>query len=282
MKSKTRQKFKRIAQKGSKTYFNSTLFFPKKIREEVFTLYSFVRVADNFVDKIPQDKNGFLKFQKDFNTAYISNASQNVVLQEFVLLMKRRKFKKEWVDAFLSAMRSDLNHKKCKTLSDTLLYMYGSAEVVGLMMAQLLNLSPKSHPYAKYLGRSMQYINFLRDIEEDNGLKRQYIPQEFLKKNGLLSLNKKVVAQNQENFIKLMHTEIKRYLKWQKEAEKGYKYIPYRYLIPIKTASDMYNWTAHQMYNDPLRVYEQKIKPSKLRIYFTIFKNSILILLWKI
>ena len=47
---------------GSKTYFNSSLFFPRAARQDVFALYGFVRVADNFVDSVPQDPEGFHRF----------------------------------------------------------------------------------------------------------------------------------------------------------------------------------------------------------------------------
>jgi len=53
-----------IFKTGSKTYFNSSLFFPKNVREDVFIFYAWVRVADNFVDSIPQDRDGFYTFQE--------------------------------------------------------------------------------------------------------------------------------------------------------------------------------------------------------------------------
>ena len=48
---------------GSKTYFNSTRFFPEPVRSDVFLLYGFVRTADDFVDAVPQDRNGFERFR---------------------------------------------------------------------------------------------------------------------------------------------------------------------------------------------------------------------------
>ena len=56
-----------IAKEGSKTFFNSSLFFPREVREEVFILYSFVRTADDFVDSIPQKKKEFYDFVNSFN-----------------------------------------------------------------------------------------------------------------------------------------------------------------------------------------------------------------------
>ena len=53
-----------LFKKGSKTYFYSTIFFPKKVKEEVFILYSFLRKADDYVDAIPQDAEGFYDFRE--------------------------------------------------------------------------------------------------------------------------------------------------------------------------------------------------------------------------
>jgi phytoene synthase len=57
------------------------------------------------------------------------------------------------------------------------------------------------------------------------------------------------------------------------EAEKDFKYIPRRYLIPIKTASDMYKWTAAKIRENPFIIFKEKVKPSKLRIIMDIIKN---------
>ncbi|MGE4453850.1 MAG: hypothetical protein AB7D92_04890 [Sphaerochaeta sp.] len=57
-----------------------------------------------------------------------------------------------------------------------------------------------------------------------------------------------------------------RYQGWQKEAEKGYSYIPRRYRIPIMTAADMYCWTASEIAKDPFIVFHRQVKPPKFRI----------------
>jgi len=61
---------------------------------------------------------------------------------------------------------------------------------------------------------------------------------------------------------------------WQREAEGGYRFIPYRYLLPIKTAADMYIWTAKQIERNPMVVYERQVKPPKLRIVLQALYNS--------
>jgi phytoene synthase len=153
--------------------------------------------------------------------------------------------------------------------------MYGSAEVIGLMMSKILELKEQSYEYAKYLGRSMQYINFIRDINDDIKLGRRYLPTEEMKKYGLESLDYNYVIKNKEKYKKFLRAQITYYLNWLKLAEEGYKFIPKKYLIPIKTASEMYFWTAMKIYKEPFLVYSEKIKPNISTIVSTVVMNLI-------
>jgi phytoene synthase len=68
---------------------------------------------------------------------------------------------------------------------------------------------------------------------------------------------------------------IKRFCYWLETAEKGYHYMPKRYLISVKTAMDMYQWTAEQIHKNPLIVYEWKVKPLISQIISTVFLNLV-------
>jgi phytoene synthase len=262
----------RTFKSGSKTYFNSSLFFPRKAREDVFALYGFVRVADNFVDSVPQDADGFYRFKAAYELALKGRPSEDPIIDAFVELGGRKGFDPEWTRAFLRSMELDLTKKDYDTLGETLEYIYGSAEVIGLYMARLLDLDPASHPYARLLGRSMQYINFIRDIDEDRKLGRRYLP---LRDTPLDSLEPEYVRRHPEQFRAFLRHHLGRYQQWQREAEEGFRFIPRRARIPIKTASDMYNWTARAIESDPLVVLERKLKPSRGRIFARILRNAL-------
>jgi phytoene synthase len=260
-----------VFKKGSKTYFNSSIFFPKSSRRDVFILYGFVRVADNYVDAIPQKKEEFLNFCNLYRQALSGKKTGDIIIDSFIELMERRGFKQIWVDDFLQAMEMDLTKRIYNNLEETLEYIHGSAEVIGLFMAKILDLPEKSYFAAERLGRAMQYINFIRDIKEDIMLGRQYLP---LSGYFLNNLTKEEALKKKTEFKRFIKDQINQYLEWVKEAESGFKFIPRRYLIPIKTASDMYKWTALQIRDNPFIIYEKKVKPSKGRIILKILKNS--------
>ncbi len=259
---------------GSTTYYYSTIFFPEKVKKDVFILYSFLRKADDYVDDIPQDIDGFYAFKERYESALQGEVTGDVVVDSFAQLSQRKQFDKRWVDSFLKSMEMDITINEYETLKDLKNYLNGSAEVVGLFMASIMGLSKESYETARYLGRAMQYMNFIRDIDEDVDLGRTYFPQRELRKHDLEGLSYYQIKDKKENFQAFIQDQIKIYHKWQARAEEGYKYIPYRYLIPIKTAADMYTWTGSQIKKDPLVVYKRKIKPSKLRIVTKVFYNS--------
>jgi len=264
-----------IFRKGSRTYFYSSLFFPMHIRREVFILYGFVRKTDNYVDVIPQNREGFYEFKKKYYQAKGGKETGDIVIDSFVRLAERKGFEDEWADAFLHSMELDLTKTRYETLDEVLEYIYGSAEVIGLMMAKVIGLPKESFEYAKYLGRAMQYINFIRDIAEDLELGRVYFPQIDLRKHGLENLTFEHVKQHPEQFTKFLQTQLDRYCQWQEIAEKGYYFIPKRYLISIKTASEMYHWTAEQIAHHPFIVYDLKVKPMISKILLTVLSNLI-------
>ncbi|MFO0704332.1 MAG: phytoene/squalene synthase family protein, partial [Patescibacteria group bacterium] len=208
-----------IFRKGSTTYFFSSIFFPKDVRNDVFTLYAFVRTADDFVDIVPQNKQGFLDFKQITEKALNKELVNDRIIEDFVKLADKHSFIKDWIRAFLDVMESDMNIKSYASFSDLEKYIYGSAEVIGLMMAKIMGVPEDGFDAAKTLGKSMQLINFIRDIDEDLTLGRVYIPQEDIRKFGVEELNKK--KSNEMSFADLMRYEISRYFKLVESAEKG-------------------------------------------------------------
>lgn len=265
---------KRIFKSGSTTYYYSSLFFPRGVREDISTLYAFVRTADDFVDAVPQNISGFNDFCEKTSQIYQGEEIQHTIIQAFCDMAFRKKIPYEYIESFLSAMRADTQKNTYRTYEELENYMYGSAEVIGLMMCKILNLSEESYLAAQLQGKAMQLINFVRDIQEDTSLGRQYIPTEDMHQFNLKTLQPQTAKEKQQ-FAKLVQYEIERYYAIQKEAEKGYRYIPKRYLVPIQTAADMYNWTARQIETNPLLVFEKKVKPTPAQIIISVLGRFI-------
>lgn len=256
---------------GSTTYFNSSLFFPPAMRAEVFALYGFVRVADNFVDAIPQEAAAFRRFVARYRAAWAGTPADDAIIDDFTALARRLEFDPAWTDAFLASMEADLTRRLYRTEAEMLEYVYGSAEVIGLYMAKIMRLPDEAQFAAQRLGRAMQVINFIRDAAEDAGLGRRYLP---LERDGVRLLDvpddwlpsREWAQAHPAEWTAFLRGHLDRYAAWQAEAEAGYRYIPRRPRMAVRTAGDMYNWTARKIAADPFVVFVRQVKPKRARI----------------
>lgn len=255
-----------IIKNKSSNFYISSLLFPKDVRQKTFILYGFVRVIDDLIDRKRPKVNEYKKMKTAFYDAYKGNSSNNTLIDDFAKLSKE--YEKNWIDAFFDSIEMDIEEKKYATIKDLKKYLYGIAEVIGLMMSVHMKLPSESYHSARMLGRSMQFGNMIRDIAEDEELGRRYIPRSLLKKHNI-----KNISKNEAGMKPLILEMIEHYQLWQSEAEKGFSYIPKRYIIPIKTASDNYKWTMRIIKKNPLVVFDKKVKPSKYRIILHILLN---------
>lgn len=173
-----------LTTKRYSTSFSLGIYFlDKKLRASIYSIYGFVRFADEIVDTFhDKDKSALLaKFKEDAYSAIQDGVSLNPILHSFQWVVNRYHIRKEWVDRFMESMEMDLEKKeysdeKYKT------YILGSAEVVGLMCLHVFTDGNDAEferlkPYAMKLGSAFQKINFLRDVKADReGLGRTYFP----------------------------------------------------------------------------------------------------------
>jgi phytoene synthase len=265
---------KDIFKQGSTTYYWSSKFFPDKIREDVFKLYSFVRIADDFVDSTPQDIKHFKQLEKAWQNAVTksklptkkAHPDIKLVVTNMYEVFNKYQFDSKWVESFLKSMSMDIEGRQYKTLNQTIDYIHGSAEVIGLMMAKIIGVKDEGLEYAMMQGRAMQYINFIRDISEDINLGRQYFPSRELSKYGLPSLQINDIVNHPAAYREFIEGQLNYYHDWQKQANKGFKYVPRSQRVALRTAVDMYNWTANTIAKNPFIVLDKKIKPNKFRV----------------
>lgn len=147
--------------------------FDKRFRDAIYAIYGFVRYADEIVDTFhDQDKPALIAgFRKDTFTAIEQRISLNPVLQAFQLTVHRYQLEPELIEAFLLSMEMDIDTSSY-TDEGYHLYIYGSAEVIGLMCLRIFCEDDKALynallPKARSLGSAFQKINFLRDIKSD-------------------------------------------------------------------------------------------------------------------
>ena len=174
----------RITTQRYSTSFSSAIrLLHKDLRQPVYNIYGFVRFADEIVDTFHQHNKAELlaQFKKETYEAINRGISMNPILNSFQKTVKEYNIDLKLVDAFLHSMEMDLA-KQYYNQSEYETYIYGSAEVVGLMCLYVFcsgdeELYEKLKSPARSLGAAFQKVNFLRDIKADfNGLSRAYFP----------------------------------------------------------------------------------------------------------
>ncbi|MBT9485387.1 phytoene/squalene synthase family protein [Sediminibacterium sp.] len=178
------QECSRITTELYSTSFSSSIrLLHKDLRTPVFNIYGFVRFADEIVDTFHDfDKETLLaEFKAATYKAIEQKISLNPILHSFQLTVNEFKIDRQLIDAFLHSMEMDLG-KKQYDKSGYEEYIYGSAEVVGLMCLYVFCNGDRTSyehlkPYACSLGSAFQKVNFLRDLKADfEGLDRMYFP----------------------------------------------------------------------------------------------------------
>ncbi len=166
------------------TSFSSAIrLLHEDLRQPIHNIYGFVRFADEIVDTFHQyDKSTLLaEFRTDTFDAIRRKISLNPILHSFQLTVNTYKIDHHLIESFFNSMEMDLGRKKHNQSSYNE-YIYGSAEVVGLMCLYVFLegdtvMYEKLKPNARSLGAAFQKVNFLRDVKADyNHLDRTYFP----------------------------------------------------------------------------------------------------------
>ncbi len=179
---------KRVTRKYSTSFSLGIYCLNKRIHSSIYSIYGFVRIADEIVDTFHDyNKRELLsEFKIDTYNAIKRGISTNPVINSFQSVVNQFNIKPELIDAFLNSMEMDLEEQKNST-ENYETYIFGSAEVVGLMCLQVFTNGDDAEyerlkPFARKLGSAFQKVNFLRDLNADyHTLGRLYFPNIDLK-----------------------------------------------------------------------------------------------------
>jgi len=206
-----------------------------EIRQDIYNIYGFVRLADEIVDSFHDyDKVTLLnRFEEDLAYALDHKISTNPVLNAFQETVHRYEIDREFIDAFMQSMRWDLSKKVYETDEEYKSYIYGSADVVGLMCLRVFvmgdhKLFKELKSSAMALGSAFQKINFLRDLKNDfEQLERSYFPGVDLRQLDDAS-KQKIIAEIESDF----HKGLSGIFKLPNAAKFGV-YTAYKYYLRL-------------------------------------------------
>ncbi|WP_111708355.1 phytoene/squalene synthase family protein [Lutibacter citreus] len=269
-------KCSKIVTKTYSTSFSMAVYMlSPKIREAIYSIYAFVRFADEIVDSFHNyDKEDLLdEFEKDYYKSYSQGISLNPILNCFQHTVKKYNITDDLIQSFLKSMKADLKKETYNTVEEYNQYIYGSADVVGLMCLKVfVDGNDEKYKELKYsamkLGSAFQKVNFLRDLKDDYELlHRSYFPGVNLKE---LTANEKaeIIADIEADF---------------KEAFIGIKGLPIEAKFGVYTAYVYYKRLLNKLkrtpFNEILNTRIRVSNPMKISLLaksFVVYKLNLL------
>ena len=227
---------KNVTKAYSTSFSSAVKMLSPTIRQDIYNIYGFVRFADEIVDSFHEydKKKLFDSFVHDFYNALQDGISLNPILNSFQHTVKKYDIPTNLINDFLESMRWDLTKTEYSNKDEYHNYIYGSADVVGLMCLKVFvkgdtaKYEELKHSAMK-LGSAFQKVNFLRDMKEDfESLNRTYFPNANLEQ--LDEVSKKQIIDEIENDFKCGYEGI---LKLPIEAKLGVytAYVYYKKLL---------------------------------------------------
>lgn len=234
-----------ITRNYSTSFFSAVNLLDKEIREAIFGIYGFVRLADEIVDSFTgYDRDRLLaRFEEEYAEAARYGISTNPVINVFELTVRKYHIGRDLVKAFLGSMRADLTHTDYTNKSDAETYIYGSASAVGLMCLRVFtggedSLYEKLRQPAMKLGSAFQKVNFLRDLRTDlETLDRSYFP-EFNRQNFGEEQKQQIIAEIEAEFA---------------EAYEGIRQLPSNSRLGVFMAYVYYTKLLQKIKKTPVR-----------------------------
>lgn len=243
-----------VTQTYSTSFSSAVRMLAPSIRQDIYNIYGFVRFADEIVDSFHDyDKETlFIMFESELKASFKNKISLNPILNAFQHTALKYNIDDELIDAFMNSMRLDLSKKTYTTNEEYNNYIYGSADVVGLMCLKVFvngnnEMYEKLKKSAMKLGSAFQKVNFLRDLKADfEDLDRTYFPNTDL--NNLNENAKQDIIQDIENDFA--------------EGFEGIKNLPLEAKFGVYTAYIYYKKLLSKLKNTP----STEIKNTRIRV----------------
>lgn len=244
------------------TYYYATMLLPRIKRHHVHALYGFVRHADEILDRLDDTPmevrtKELHAFEDQFFDELSVGSSNHPVLKAVIHTVKAFDMDPEWFKLFLRSMEMDLTVETYATWDDLLVYMGGSAAVIGDMMLPILEpLSVEATEPARALGNAFQLTNFIRDIGEDLQRNRVYLPQDDIVRFGAAdALRSHTVTRE---LRELLAFEIDRARSLYVDAAPGLEMLPPSSRPAIEAAFVLYRDILHEVEKNDYDVFSSR------------------------
>lgn len=215
---------RRITRHHAKTFSFALRFLPRPKWDAVCTVYAFCRYADDIIDEAPAGSRkeavaaAIARWRDDLVAVYEGRTVEHPIMIAWADMLRDYPVPQEYALELITGVSTDLQRSRYETFSDLETYCYQVASVVGLMTIEIFGYSdPLTSDFAVKHGIAMQLTNIIRDVGEDAGKDRIYLPQDELARFGCAEEDF-LAGKMTPAFIELMKFQIARARQYYAEA----------------------------------------------------------------
>lgn len=253
---------------GSKSFALAAIFFDRECRTAARLLYSWCRYCDDAIDRAAPDTAAatLSELQQRTQDALDGRlpAAGMPAFAALYAVVRRYAIPTRYPLELLEGLAMDVRQARYRTYEDLLVYCYRVAGTVGLMMAHIIGVrSPAAYRHAVDLGNAMQLTNIARDVLEDAGLGRVYLPES----DGAAALSPEAVLdpQQRQMVFETAVALLRRADPLYRSGTAGLRYLPFRAAVAVAAASAIYADIGTQLLRHGPRAWEQRIVVSPPR-----------------
>jgi phytoene synthase len=235
--------------RGSKSFYFATRFFPPELAASAHAVYWFCRTTDDIVDENPDlaaARAELEDWRQGLKDALAGHSSPSPILRHFATACAHHRIPAEYAFELIEGMRMDLEGVRYRNFADLRLFCYRVASTVGLMMSHVIGFTGDALPYAEDLGIAMQLTNILRDVGEDLGRDRIYLPAEELEQFGYSSVQLRRCERSPE-FVRLMQFQASRARHYYSVAMPGVSMLRPEGRFAVEIAARVYSGILNEI-----------------------------------
>ena len=205
---------RQVAKSRAKNFYYSFILLPGDQKNAMCAMYAFMRYCDDLSDEAGATAVSIEQWRAALTEALEGRPSAHPVWPAFLDSVKRFRIPHQYFHEMIDGVLSDIQPRKMSTFEELYRYCYQVASVVGLTTIHIFGFDdPKALVLAEKCGIAFQLTNILRDVREDDGLGRRYLPAEDLRRFGVSAL-----TEPTDNFRHLMEFEATRAREYYEES----------------------------------------------------------------
>jgi len=278
----------------AKSFYFAAKFLPKIKQRAVYPIYAFCRHVDDEIDEIGEGdqaeavraverwkQNLDFVFQEEEKrrrgeeeekneNQKPKTKDQDLVFFAWKDLLKTYKIPRELPLELIQGVLMDTNIKRYETFDELYVYCYRVASTVGLMSSEILGYSDKlALEFAEAMGIGMQLTNILRDVKEDAGMGRIYLPQEDLRR---FNISEEQIFANEfdKNFAEMMEFQVARARRFYQKSEKGVALLEKDSRFTVLLAARIYAKILDEIEKQHYNVFIRRAHTTKRQKIFAI------------